>query len=312
MGTALQMPGWGNSFTQPITNRVEMLSTGRPPAGRREGLRLGPGADPEGHGGDRRRAPRHPGCGRRVPRPDHRQAAMSRSTSTARRRRATASTSATSRTWSRWRWAASRLTMTVEGRERYPVRVRYARAYRDDVDALKRILVTAARADGWRAEAAGVRRPVPQVPLAQLADVKVVEGPSVIKSENGLLRAYVQLERPGSRRGRVRRGGASGRRREGRAAPAAGHVRRMVGDVRAPGPRPEDAAARLPGGDRHHRPDPLPDTQELDRRPVDDDQRARSAGGRGDLPVALRLQLSAWRCRSATSPASAWRSRRAS
>ena len=36
------------------------------------------------------------------------------------------------------------LTMTVEGRERYPVRVRYARTYRDDVDALKRILVSAA------------------------------------------------------------------------------------------------------------------------------------------------------------------------
>ena len=35
------------------------------------------------------------------------------------------------------------LTMTVEGRERYPVRVRYARAYRDDVESLKRILVSA-------------------------------------------------------------------------------------------------------------------------------------------------------------------------
>ena len=35
------------------------------------------------------------------------------------------------------------LTMTVEGRERYPVRVRYARAFRDDLESLKRILVSA-------------------------------------------------------------------------------------------------------------------------------------------------------------------------
>ena len=34
------------------------------------------------------------------------------------------------------------LTMTVEGRERYPVRVRYARTFRDDLESLKRILVS--------------------------------------------------------------------------------------------------------------------------------------------------------------------------
>ena len=60
------------------------------------------------------------------------------------------------------------LTMTVEGRERYPVRVRYARAYRDDVEALKRILVSSAadparQRDGrGHGEGAGrLRRPRP-------------------------------------------------------------------------------------------------------------------------------------------------------
>jgi Cu(I)/Ag(I) efflux system membrane protein CusA/SilA len=101
------------------------------------------------------------------------------------------------------------LTMTVEGRERYPVRVRYARDYRDDVEAIKGILVSAR---GMAADAgpaggmggmgggmgpampstAGQPSPV-QVPLSALADVRVVEGPSMIKSENGLLRAYIQL-----------------------------------------------------------------------------------------------------------------------
>ena len=99
------------------------------------------------------------------------------------------------------------LTMTVEGRERYPVRVRYARDYRDDVEALKGILVSArgmgadaGRAGGhgrrWvrrcRRRRAGPGRPV-QVPLAAVADIRVVEGPSMIKSENGLLRSYIQL-----------------------------------------------------------------------------------------------------------------------
>src|SRR5262249_22191958 len=101
------------------------------------------------------------------------------------------------------------LTMTVEGRERYPVRVRYARAFRDDVESLKRILVSAqGMPSGGTAtpgggtggmggpaalpKGASPEKPV-QVPLAEVADVRVVEGPSMIKSENGLLRAYIQL-----------------------------------------------------------------------------------------------------------------------
>ena len=103
------------------------------------------------------------------------------------------------------------LTMTVEGRERYPVRVRYARDYRDDVESLKNILVAGrgmgsepgqsggkgAGMDGGMSAPASPGGPGPsqtmQIPLSTVADVRVVEGPSMIKSENGLLRAYIQM-----------------------------------------------------------------------------------------------------------------------
>ncbi len=71
------------------------------------------------------------------------------------------------------------LTWTVEGRERYPVRVRYLRELRDNIPALKRILV-----------------PTPtgaQIPLGQLVDFRTVLGPAMINSENGILRGYVLL-----------------------------------------------------------------------------------------------------------------------
>ncbi len=73
MSTALQMPGWGNSFTQPIANRIEMLSTGvrLPVAVKVFGSEAR--RDPARQPGDRRRAPRGPRRGRRLPRPDHRQ-----------------------------------------------------------------------------------------------------------------------------------------------------------------------------------------------------------------------------------------------
>ena len=70
-----------------------------------------------------------------------------------------------------------RVTTTVEGRERYPVRVRYLRELRDTVEALGGILVPAA--DGA------------QIPLRQLADIRYVRGPQVIKSEETFPVGYV-------------------------------------------------------------------------------------------------------------------------
>src|SRR5439155_16240176 len=81
------------------------------------------------------------------------------------------------------------LTMTVEGRQRYPVRVRYARDYRDDVEALKNILVSAREMAADAGQAGGLggigggmggsmasaaapgQAPPMQIPLAAVADI---------------------------------------------------------------------------------------------------------------------------------------------
>ncbi|MFH6983337.1 efflux RND transporter permease subunit [Marinoscillum luteum] len=68
-------------------------------------------------------------------------------------------------------------TSTVEGRERFPVRVRYAREYRDNPEKLKDILIPTP---------AG-----PQIPLGQLANISYTQGPQNIKSENTFLVSYV-------------------------------------------------------------------------------------------------------------------------
>jgi Cu(I)/Ag(I) efflux system membrane protein CusA/SilA len=78
-----------------------------------------------------------------------------------------------------------RITTTVEGRERYPVRVRYMRELRDDIESLKRILVPAP--DGT------------QIPLGQLATINYDRGPDMIKSEDTSLLAYVLFDmKPGN------------------------------------------------------------------------------------------------------------------
>jgi Cu(I)/Ag(I) efflux system membrane protein CusA/SilA len=77
-----------------------------------------------------------------------------------------------------------RITTTVEGRERYPVRVRYIRELRDDLESLGKVLVPAP--DGT------------QIPLTQLADIIYVRGPQVIKAEDTFLAGYVLFDgRPG-------------------------------------------------------------------------------------------------------------------
>ncbi len=77
-----------------------------------------------------------------------------------------------------------RLTTTVEGRERYPVRVRYARELRDRIESLGKILVPAA--DGA------------QIPIMELSKIRYVRGPQVIKSEDTFLVGYVLFDmKPG-------------------------------------------------------------------------------------------------------------------
>ena len=73
------------------------------------------------------------------------------------------------------------LTSTVEGRERFPVRVRYAREYRDNPEDLKKILVSTP---------SGV-----QVPLGELASITYTRGAQLIKSENTFLVGYVIFDK---------------------------------------------------------------------------------------------------------------------
>ncbi len=80
------------------------------------------------------------------------------------------------------------ITTTVEGRQRFPVRLRYARDYRADEHAIENILVSA---DGMGPGTDGSTQP--GIYLKDVADIRVVEGPVMINSENGLLRSYVQL-----------------------------------------------------------------------------------------------------------------------
>ncbi len=76
-----------------------------------------------------------------------------------------------------------RLTTTVEGRERFPVVVRYARDFRDNMEALRRIQVPVK--DG---------QTTAYIPLAQVADIRIDSGPDMINSENGMLRSIVYLD----------------------------------------------------------------------------------------------------------------------
>jgi len=69
---------------------------------------------------------------------------------------------------------------TIEGRARYPINVRYQREYREDLSSLRRVLV-----------------PLPQggqIPIEEIADVQLVQGPSMIRDENGLLAGYVYVD----------------------------------------------------------------------------------------------------------------------
>lgn len=69
---------------------------------------------------------------------------------------------------------------TVEGRERYSINVRYDRDFRNSLDSLKRILVT-------------TKKKI-QVPLGEFADLHLSLGPSMIRSENGMLAGYVYVD----------------------------------------------------------------------------------------------------------------------
>ncbi len=73
------------------------------------------------------------------------------------------------------------VTTVIEGRERYPVNVRYMSDFRSDLGSMERILIPVA--DGQK-----------NVSLSQLADISLTEGPSMIRNEDGLLTGYVYVD----------------------------------------------------------------------------------------------------------------------
>ncbi|MEK6589775.1 MAG: CusA/CzcA family heavy metal efflux RND transporter [Nitrospinota bacterium] len=75
------------------------------------------------------------------------------------------------------------ITTTIEGRERYPVNLRYARELRDDIEKLKRVLVPTLSGA--------------QIPLVQIADINRTTGPAMIRDENGLLSGYIYVDMAG-------------------------------------------------------------------------------------------------------------------
>ena len=72
------------------------------------------------------------------------------------------------------------VTWTVEGRERYPVNVRYQQAFRDDLPALERVLVRTPRGA--------------QIPLGDLASITLATGPAMVRNEDGLLAGYIYVD----------------------------------------------------------------------------------------------------------------------
>jgi Cu(I)/Ag(I) efflux system membrane protein CusA/SilA len=72
------------------------------------------------------------------------------------------------------------ITTAIDGTARYGISVRYARDFRDDMEKLKRVLVPTMGGA--------------QIPLAELADISISLGPSMIRDENGMLAGYVYVD----------------------------------------------------------------------------------------------------------------------
>jgi Cu(I)/Ag(I) efflux system membrane protein CusA/SilA len=72
------------------------------------------------------------------------------------------------------------VTTTIEGRERYPVNVRYQRAYRGDIETIRRTLISTPGGA--------------QIPMGQVADITAATGPMVLRTEQAQLLAYVYVD----------------------------------------------------------------------------------------------------------------------
>jgi copper/silver efflux system protein len=224
MGRVLQVPGWSNIFTQPIINRIEMLSTGvRTDIGVKV---FGPDLDtidgvcksieaalkPLAGARDTIAAPI---MGKGYLQIDINREAAARYGISVEDIQNEIEVALGGRA----------VTFTVEKRERFPVRIRYARAYREDEESIRRLLINPggmSSGGGPAPEATAMSAAPPGgsvgaaaqpptggephlatpghasrgsvlIPLSAVADVNIVEGPAMIKSENGRLLNYVTL-----------------------------------------------------------------------------------------------------------------------
>jgi Cu(I)/Ag(I) efflux system membrane protein CusA/SilA len=261
MDAELQVPGWGNTWTQPIQNRVNMLATG---VRTQIGVKVF-GPISAGQSGGQGTAGSGVGDAASVSGAIAKMQAVSDRIAAKLRTVPGASDVITDQAMGKrylevqvdreklqrygvnvadvnqaieTALGGSRITMTVEGRQRFPVRLRYARDYWQDAEAVGNVLVTgratpavltavdegavgaapakpasggggmgdgamgggaAAGAMGGSTlprnqdPALGAASGMIQVPLKMVADVRVTEGPAMIKSENGRLRNYVTL-----------------------------------------------------------------------------------------------------------------------
>ncbi|MEO6954864.1 MAG: efflux RND transporter permease subunit, partial [Polyangia bacterium] len=179
MNEAIQIPGATNAFTMPIKNRLDMLSTGiRTPVGIKiygadvkELEKLGTELEAilRQVPGTRSVFAERPAGGYFLDF-DLRRDALARYGLTVEDANQVVMTAI----------GGAEATTTVEGRERYSVNVRYPRELREDLEQLRRVLVPT--------------KTGAQIPLGELAELVLRQGPSMVRDENGLLAAYVFID----------------------------------------------------------------------------------------------------------------------
>ena len=182
MDRALQIPGSVNAWTMPIKGRIDMLSTGvRTPIGIKI---FGPDLNEVQRIGDRVEGILRPIPGTRSIFAE--RASGGYFVDFVPKREALARYGLTIDDLQEVIMAAiggENISTTIEGRERYSINLRYPRDLRANLDQLERILVTTHM---------GV-----QVPMTEVADIKLVNGPAMIRDENGMLAGYVFVDMTG-------------------------------------------------------------------------------------------------------------------
>lgn len=238
MDSELQMPGWGNAWTQPIINRVNMLATG---VRTQIGVKVfGPTGKPLPEAiADIQRVTNEIAARLRTIRgavdvvPDLAEGKRYLEIIIDREKAARYGVNVSDISQVvEMAIGGDAITQTIEGRQRFPVRIRYSREYWQDAEAIGNILVAAQTTpaallefggddagkgtggqvagkmetdgmDAWSAGNASMgQSPIGnrqsaisslQIPLRLVADIRFVEGPNSIKAENGRLRNYVML-----------------------------------------------------------------------------------------------------------------------